>query len=117
MFPDGGDPFFVDLQPVYEQLGEPASSRPRPGELAEHRAEIAESGLFDPIAVHHFDWEVTYDTEQYLSLLDTFSGHIAMRSADREHLYTEITARLAERPDRRLRRHWGAVLHVARRRS
>lgn len=35
----------------------------------------------------------------------------------RDRLYGEIRRRLATRPDGRLRRHWGAVLHVARRRN
>jgi hypothetical protein len=50
-------------------------------------------------------------------LLDTFSGHIAMADGQRERLYGAIRARLAERPDRMLRRHSGAVPHIARRRD
>jgi hypothetical protein len=33
----------------------------------------------------------------------------------RERLYGAIRRRLAARPDGSVRRHWGAVLHVARR--
>jgi hypothetical protein len=40
-----------------------------------------------------------------------------MADWQRERLYGEIRRRLAERPDRTLRRHWGAALHVARRRE
>jgi hypothetical protein len=63
--------------------------------------------------VRHVDWETTYDADGYLALLDTFSGHIAMEEAKRAHLYAEIRRRLALRPDGLVRRHWGAVLHVA----
>jgi hypothetical protein len=35
----------------------------------------------------------------------------------RDRLYGEICRRLARRPDRTLRRHWGAVLRIARRRD
>jgi hypothetical protein len=63
----------------------------------------------------HFDWEVTYDAEGYLRLLDTFSGHLAMQAWQRDRLYGEIRHRLAQRANGRLRRHWGAVLQVARR--
>lgn len=49
------------------------------------------------------------------NLLNTFSGHIAMEAWQRERLYGEVRERLSHRSDRRLRRHWGAVLHVARR--
>jgi hypothetical protein len=79
--------------------------------------EIKASGLFDVVAVEHFDWTVDYDADAYIRLLSTFSGHIAASSEDREHLFSEVRRRLAQRPDGRLRRGWGAVLHVARRRD
>jgi SAM-dependent methyltransferase len=118
VFPAGGDPFFAELQEVYEEIGEGLpgdATRPRPGELPDDRAEIERSGRFEDVVVRHFDWELTYDAEAYLRLLDTFSGHIAMEAWQRDRLYGEIRRRLGQRPDRRLRRHWGAVLHVARR--
>jgi len=67
--------------------------------------------------VRHFDWEVTYDADGYIRLLDTFSGHIAMQPRQRRRLYSEIRRRLDQRADGLLRRGWGAVLHVARRRD
>ena len=120
MFPEGGDPIFRDIQPVYEEIGEglpDTATWARPGELADHRAEFEESGFFDSVVVRHFDWEVSYDVDGYLDLLDTFSGHIAMAKWQRERLHSEIRRRVAERPEHRIRRHFGAVLHIARRRS
>jgi len=38
-----------------------------------------------------------------------------MAGWQRDRLYGEIRRRLAARPGGQLRRHWGAVLHVARR--
>ena len=116
--PEGGDSFFADIQDVYDEIGEglPADARwLRPGELDDRRTEIEASGLFEVIDVSHFDWETTYDAEGYIDLLNTFSGHIAMEDWQRERLYGEIRRRLAERPGGRLRRHWGTVLHIARR--
>ena len=120
VFPDGGDPFFREIQDVYEQIGEglPADAPwPRPGLLTDQSKEIQASGLFEVTLVRHFDWEVSYDTDAYLRLLDTFSDHIAMDTDRREHLYAQIRRRLSARPDGRLRRQWGAVLHVARRKT
>ena len=67
-------------------------------------------------------WERRYTADEYIALLDTFSGHIAMGEAKRARLYGEIRRRLAERADGTLRRHpvrrhWLAILHVARRRE
>lgn len=117
-FPDGGDQIFADLQAVYDEIGEglpDGASFPRPGDLPDQLADISNSGLFEPVMVREFDWEVTYDAESYIRLLNTFSGHIAMRPWQRDRLYSEIRRRLAQRGDGRLRRGWGAVLHIARR--
>ncbi len=120
VFPEGGDPFFAEIQEIYDEIGEGSEEdlvRPRPGDLPDEREEIEGSGLFGDVRVHHVDWEVVYDAEGYLALLDTFSGHIAMQPHHRDRLYGEIRRRLRERADGRLRRHWGAVLHVARARQ
>lgn len=120
VFPPGGDPFFAQIQQVYDEIGErlpPHTGRPAPGQLPEETADIRASGLFDVVAVEHVDWTLDYDIEAYIRLLLTFSGHIAMTPGQRERLFGEIRRRLAERPDRSVRRGWGAVLHVARARN
>ena len=120
VFPEDGDPFFGEIQAVYDEIGEglpPGSWQPRPGELADDRAGIEASGLFEVVAVRQYDWERVYDAEEYIELLNTFSGHIAMTGWQRERLFGEIRRRLARRPEHTVRRHWGAVLHVARRRD
>ena len=120
VFPAGGDPFFDEIQEVYDAIGEglpDGAPRPAPGQLADGRAEIEASGLFDVVAVDHFDWTVDYDADAYIRLLSTFSGHIAMAQASRKRLFTEIRRRLSQRPDGRVRRGWGAVLTIARRRT
>ncbi|MGH3444465.1 MAG: methyltransferase domain-containing protein [Nocardioidaceae bacterium] len=118
VMPDDGDRFFLDIQDVYDEIGEGLDEQAtwwRPGEVPDARAEIEATGLFGDVVVRQFDWELGYDTEAYLRLLDTFSGHIAMEPWKRDRLYGEFSRRLAQRPDHRLRRHWGAVLHVTRR--
>ena len=120
VFPEGGDPFFAEIQDVYDEINEglpPGAVFPRPGELPEQAAQIEASGLFDVTDIRHFDWERIYDAEGYIELLNTFSGHLEMADWQRDRLYGEFRRRLALRPDGRLRRHWGAVLHIARRRD
>jgi SAM-dependent methyltransferase len=120
VFPDGGDPFFEEIQEVYEEIGEgmpPDAVRVRPGELEDDRAGIEESGLFKVTEVRQYDWERVYRAEEYIELLNTFSGHLSMAGWQRKRLYGEIRRRLARRPDRSVRRGWGTVLHVARRRE
>jgi len=119
-FPAGGDRFFHEIQDVYDEINEslPAGTQfPEPDELPDERAEIEATGLFTDVAVRRFGWDIEYTAGQYIRLLDTFSGHIAMAQWQRDRLYGEIRRRLAGRPDGRLRRGWGAVLRVARRRD
>ena len=73
--------------------------------------------MFTDTRIRRFGWEIEYTADEYIRLLDTFSGHIAMAQWQRDRLYGEMRRRLAERPDGRLSRGWGAVLHVARRRA
>ena len=118
VFAVDGDPIFDDIQRLYQEIGEglpPGAVQPRPGELPDSRAEIEASGLFADVTVRQFDWAVSYTAAEYLSLLSTFSGHIEMAPGQRDHLYQGIQRLLAARPGGRLRRHWGAALHIARR--
>jgi SAM-dependent methyltransferase len=118
VFPEDGDPFFAEIQDIYDEIGEglrPGERRTRPGELADDRAGIEASGLFEVTAVRQYDWERVYPAEEYIELLNTFSGHLAMADWKRSRLFGEIRRRLALRRDHMVRRHWGAVLHVARR--
>lgn len=117
-FPPGFDPFFVEIQDAYDAIGESHPGPwppPPPDETPDDAARIEASGLFGEVEVRRYLWEVAYTAEQYLALLDTFSGHIAMAPDKRERLYGEIRRRLGARPDGRVRRHWQAILHVARR--
>jgi len=76
-----------------------------------------DSGLFEDVRVRRYVWETRYTAEEYIALLSTFSGHITMQAAKREHLYREIRERIGRRPDPRVRRHWHSILHVARRKG
>jgi SAM-dependent methyltransferase len=114
--PDGGDPFFAEIQRVYDAIGAGVPDGhvfAKPDTLASAEDEIAASGLFTDIRVQRFDWEVRYTAEGYIRLLETFSSNLIMRPWQRDRLYGEIRSRLALRPDGLVRRHWGAVLHVA----
>jgi SAM-dependent methyltransferase len=118
--PDDADQFFAEIQPVYDEIGESLPGGwtfPKPGELPDIGDEAQASGLFEVVLTRQFDWELRYDADGYIALLDTFSGHLAMADWQRHRLYGEIRRRLAARPDGELRRHWGAALLVARCRS
>ena len=117
-FPADFDRFFTEIQEVYDAIGESHPGEwppPPPEQIPDEAAEIRASGLFEEIQVRRYVWETHYTAEEYIALLNTFSGHIAMEATKREHLYREIRRRIGRRPDPRVRRHWCAILHVARR--
>jgi SAM-dependent methyltransferase len=117
VIPGDGDPFFRGIQDVYDEIGEGKPGNwmsPTVETLPSFAAEISATGLFADIVTRRFQWEIRYSAADYIRLLETFSGHIEMESWQRDRLYGEIRSRLALRPDGLVRRHWGAVLHVAR---
>ncbi len=118
ILPEDADPFFREIQTVYDEIGEglpPGVDLPTASPI--RTDEIEESGLFDVSYVKQFRWDIAYDTVGYLALLSSFSGHIAMEPSKREYLFAEITRRISERSDGRIRKHWGSALHIARRRE
>jgi SAM-dependent methyltransferase len=117
-FPVGFDPFFREIQEVYDEIGESHGEEwppPSPDEVADDADEIRASGLFEDVRVRRHVWKRRYTADEYVALLETFSGHIAMRQERRERLYSEVRARIDSRADPRVLRHWFAILHVARR--
>jgi SAM-dependent methyltransferase len=117
-FPADFDPFFTEIQQVYAEIGETYDGDwppPPPEDMPDASSEFEASGHFTTVAVRRYVWAQRYAADDYISLLNTFSGHIAMEPAKREYLYKEIRRRLAGRPDGKLTRHWASVLTVGQR--
>jgi SAM-dependent methyltransferase len=117
-FPAGFDPFFTEIQNVYDAIGETYKGDwppPPPEQTPDEMAEIEESGLFEDVRVRRYVWETLYTANEYISLLDTFSDHIAMGTGKRARLYSEIREMIGQRSDQQVRREWYSILHVARR--
>ncbi len=115
-FPAEADPFFTEIQAVYNAIGESHEGEwppPPPDETPDNTAEIEATSLFEHIQVRRYVWETRYTADEYIALLNTFSGHIAMDADKRAHLYREIRQRISARDDGRVQRHWLATLHVA----
>jgi SAM-dependent methyltransferase len=117
-FPEDVDRFFFDIQDIYREIGEehPAEDwpPPPPEDVPDMRDEIEASGLFTDFQSRRYVWELMYTAGEYIDLLNTFSGHIAMEPEKREYLYRNVRERINARPDPRVRRHWLAILNVAR---
>ena len=117
-FPKDADRFFDEIQDVYRELGmEPAGEQwppSLPEDVPDMREEIEATGLFGGFDSRRYVWEKLYTAEEYVALLNTFSGHIALEPDKREYLYRNVRERIIARADPRVRRHWLAILNFAR---
>jgi SAM-dependent methyltransferase len=113
VFPPRFDPFFKQVQRYYDAVGESAHDWPSPEEVHDLRGEIEESGLFGRIEIRRYVWTVDYSAEQYIDVLNTYSGHIAMTPAMRERIFTGVRELMADRADKPIRKHYLSILHVA----
>ena len=117
-FPSDADSFFFDIQDVYKEIGEEHPEEywppPLPEDVPDFREEIEATGLFGDFQSRRYVWDLMYTADQYIDLLNTFSGHIAMEPEKREYLYRKVRERINARDDPRVRRHWLAILNVAR---
>jgi SAM-dependent methyltransferase len=109
--PEGGDPFFEDVQDAYERAGEGRAPPLRPDDAGDLSDEFVASGRFEPPAVRRYLYEVEYTADAYIDVLNTYSGHIAMEPATREQLYDDIRRLIGQRT---VRKAYLAVLYVAR---
>lgn len=114
---EGGDPFFAEVQKDYEAVDPTADSLPPPApdEAGDLAAEIEASGLFRSTAVRRYLWDVTYSADEYIAVLDTYSGHRSLGEERRRRLYDLIRHRIEARPGATIRKTYLAMLHVAER--
>lgn len=113
-----GDAFWGEVQEDYDAVvpGEDNRPPPLPEEIDDLRAEIEESGHFEYVAARRYLWDHVYSAEEYISLLDTYSGHRSLEEAKRRDLYSRIRSRIEARPHGRVTKTYITMLNVARRR-
>jgi SAM-dependent methyltransferase len=106
------DPFWIEVQEDYEAVTPSDDNRPPPqaDAVPDLADEIAASGLFADVTVRRYLWDTSYDADQYVALLDTFSGHRALPAPQRRELYDRIRRRIGHR---RVDKTMLAILHVA----
>jgi SAM-dependent methyltransferase len=119
-FPRDTDPFFFEIQKVYDEISQDKPWHdgwppPLPEEVGDMREEIEGSGLFGEFQSRRYVWDVMYTADEYIDLLNSFSDHIASEPEQREYLYEKVRELIGARDDPRVRRHWLAILNVARR--
>lgn len=120
VLPTDGDDFFLEVQEDYETVlpdtpSTKAGAPSHPDLLQDLGEEIAASGFFQNVATRRYLWDVIYTADDYIAVLETYSGHRALDDATRERLLDRIRRRIESRPDHKVRKTYLAMLNVARR--
>ena len=121
MLTPDGDPFFVEVQEDYEAVvpDDPstkagAGGPPHPDEVADLSEEITGSGRFRNVGARRYLWDVLYTADEYIAVLNTYSGHRTLDDETRERLLSRIHRRIEAR-ERKVRKTYLAMLNVAER--
>jgi SAM-dependent methyltransferase len=120
VLPADGDPFFAAVQEDYDAVvpdEEKTKAGPPlpPDAIGDLSGEIEESGLFRNVAVRRYVWEVIYTADEYIAVLNTYSGHRVLDDEARRRLFERIHRRIDARPQQKVRKTYLATLNVARR--
>lgn len=122
VLPTGGDDFFVEVQEDYEAVVPDDSSTkagaggpPAPDAVTDFSDEIGASGRFWNVAARRYVWNVIYTADEYISVLNTYSGHRVLDDETRARLLSRIHKRIEARPGRQVRKTYLAMLNVAER--
>ena len=85
---------YWDIKDIYHRVT-PELAKSRNEDTCEERInkrvnEINQTGLFHPVQVYQYPWEETYNAEQYVQLMDTFSDHRILDPLEKQELYSEV---------------------------
>lgn len=116
MYPDLEGDLAADLRQVYQAYA-PELAGPNKYEtrISRHEQDVRESGFFDLLEVKRFPWSMTYDTQQYLGLLNTYSDYLRLPEQRRAKLLEAITE-VVNRHGGTVEKPYLAVLYLAKRR-
>ena len=114
VLPEDGDPFWTEVQEDYDAVVPSDENRPpqRPDEIPDLREEIEASGRFRNVAVRRYLQDTPYTADEYIAVLDTYSGHRSIPEDRRLELYRRIHARIGART---VRKTYLFILNVAQR--
>lgn len=114
-----GDDFWIEVQEDYDAI-DPAEDNappPRPEDVEDLGDEIAAGGCFENVAARRYLWDVVYTADEYIDLLDTYSGHRRIEPERRARLYDAVHRRIAARSSGKVTKAYLATLNVARARK
>ncbi len=113
--------FFERVQEIYQEIV-PEWKDPRTGISSEEKVRLGEenintTGLFEPVIKRTYDWTAEFDSVQYLKLLNTFSGHLALSEQTKARLFKAISDLINDEYGGVISRPYLTVLYIAKPKS
>ena len=110
--------FFADIQDVYRQHV-PEWCQPQEDTKPSSPTSTSEPGLerFCESTRQVYPWSTYYTAKEYVRLLNTYSGHIALPDQKRKALFDDIEEFINVRYDGRILKHYEGVLDIRKRKN
>ena len=99
--------FFAESQSLYDKYYAPLTTN-RPT----HATDFPGVEAFQDPIKRVYPWMQTYSSEQYIKLLGTYSGHIALSEENKRLLFQGITNLIETKYNGRITKHYEAVLDI-----
>jgi SAM-dependent methyltransferase len=117
VLPDSRDRFWIEVQEDYNAVipGDNGPPPPHPNAVTDLSDDIDWSGRFRNVDSRHYVWQVRYTADEYIAVLDTYSGHRAMPDDQRDRLYARIRNRIEREPEQAVTKSYLTTLNVAER--
>ena len=100
--------FFSESQSLYDKYYLPLTVDRPPT----HATNFPGVEVFEEPIKHVYPWTQTYSSAQYIKLLGTYSGHIALSDENRNLLFEGIVNLIETKYDGRVTKHYEAVLDL-----
>jgi SAM-dependent methyltransferase len=112
---DEADAVWMALQEDYEAIAGLGEPRIHVDALKDRTAEFEASGCFRNVTLRRYLWDLTFDAEGYVGLLQTSSWWRTLDDDVRARLFKRIHDRIRARPEQTIAPTMAAVLYVAER--
>ena len=99
--------FFAESQSLYDKYYAPLTTN-RPT----HATNFPGVEIFQDPIKRVYPWTQTYSSEQYIKLLGTYSGHIALPNKNKHLLFEGIANLIETKYDGRITKHYETVLDL-----
>ncbi len=85
--------FFEHVQKIYDRIKPLKRTQVQSTSewIKEQRDSLLDSGYFSDLNIREYHWSIRFSSEEYITLLNTFSDHRALQVEKRRELFTGIS--------------------------